>query len=150
MRLFLAPLPVLFAFLASPATGDEKPDTAADLKALVAKWKIEKAELGGKDILEHLKDMKFEITAGGKYTAQVGEEKDAGSFTIDTSKTPKELDVKPTGGPGKGKTMKAIYKLDGDTLAICYEHDTDSGKRPEKFETKAGTTQLLIVYKRMK
>ena len=147
MRLFLFSL---FAFVAAPAAGDDKPDAAADLKAMVGKWTVTKAELGGKDITEHLKDMKFAITDGGKYTAQVGEEKDAGTFTVDVSKSPRRMDVKPTGGPARGKTVKAIYKIDGDTLVLCYEHDTSVEKHPETFESKDGTTLLLVTYRRMK
>lgn len=134
--------------LAAPLGADEKAD--ADLKAMVGKWKVQKAELGGKDIAEHLKELKFEIRAGGKYTVEVGEEKDDGSFTVDPSKSPKVMDVKPTGGPHKGKTVKAIYKIDGDTFVVCYDFDTDTGKRPEKFESKPDTMLLLITYKREK
>jgi uncharacterized protein (TIGR03067 family) len=139
---------ILALFLATTVSADEKSD--AELKALVGKWKVEKAELGGKDITEHLKDLKFEIRAGGKYTVEVGEEKDEGSFTVEPGKTPKAMDVKPTGGPHKGKLVKAIYKLDGNALNICYDFDTESGKRPEKFESKEGTMLLLITYKRAK
>ena len=65
MRMFLAPA-LVFALLAPAATAADKPDdaVAADLKAMVGKWKIEKAELGGKDILEHLKEVKFETKDG--------------------------------------------------------------------------------------
>ena len=87
MRLFL--LPALFVLSTMPAAGDDKAD--ADLKAMVGKWQITKAELGGKDLTEHLKAMKFEITEGGKYTAQLGEEKDAGSFTVDPAKSPRQM-----------------------------------------------------------
>ena len=148
MRLFS--LLTLSVFLAAPATGDDKPDAAADLKAMIGKWQITKAELGGKDLTEHLKTMKFEITAGGKYTAELGEEKDVGTFTVDVAKTPRAMDIKPTGGPGKGKTVKAIYKFDGDALIICYDHNFDAVKHPEKFESKEGTTLLLITYQRQK
>ena len=150
MRLILLSAAILFALLTTPAAGADRPGLTARLQALVGKWKIEKAELGGKDITEHLKDMKFEITDGGKYTAQLGEEKDEGAFTIHFAKTPNQMEIKPTGGPAKGKTVKAIYKLDGDTLTICYDHDADAVKHPEKFESKEGTTLLLITYKREK
>ncbi|MBM3979634.1 MAG: TIGR03067 domain-containing protein [Planctomycetes bacterium] len=122
----------------------------ADLKALVGDWKVEKAEIGGKDITEHLKVLKFDIREGGKYTAQVGEEKDDAAFTVDAAKAPKEMDVKPNGGPHRGKTVKAIYKLDGNTLTICYDYDIEKGKRPEKFESKADTMLLLVTYTRGK
>ncbi|HSQ55057.1 MAG TPA: TIGR03067 domain-containing protein [Gemmata sp.] len=128
-----------------------KPDdaNAAELKALVGKWKVASAELGGKDITEHLKEMKFEIKAGGKYTAQVGELKDDATFSVDLAKKPREMDVKPNGGPQKGKIVKAIYKLEGDTLIICYDHD-HAENRQSRFESKEGTTVLLITYKREK
>ena len=145
MRLTLVAVALYFAV---PIGADDKTD--ADLKAMVGNWKVEKVELGGKDITEHLKDLKFEIRAGGKYTVEVGQEKDDGSFTVDPAKKPKEMDVKPTGGPHKGKTVKAIYKIDGDTFIVCYDFDTDAGKRPEKFESKPDTMLLLITYKREK
>lgn len=135
----------LFA-LAIPALADEKSD--AELKALTGKWDITKAELGGEDITDHLKALKFEIMAGGKYVADLGKEKDEGSFTIDLAKKPKQMDIKGNGGPNKDKLIKAIYKLDGDDLQVCY--DFTGGERPEKFETKPKTMQLLITYKRKK
>lgn len=136
----------LFA-LAIPAMADEKSD--AEFKALTGKWEIVKSELGGADITEHLKEMKFEIKGGGKYVAELGKEKDEGAFTIDLAKKPKEMDIKSTGGPNKGKLIKAIYKLDGDELVICYELGGD-GERPTKFETKPKSMQLLTTYKRKK
>ena len=101
-----------------PAVADDKAD--ADLKAMVGKWDIVKAELGGKDVTEHLKAMKFEIAEGGKYTAELGTEKDVGTFTVDVAKAPKAMDIKATGGPDKDKLIKAIYKLDGDAMVVCY------------------------------
>jgi len=147
MRVFVAPA-VLVLSLAVAVAQEKKDDAAAaDLKAMVGKWKLEKAELGGKDAMALLKDLKFEITDPGKYVAELGE-KDEGTFTVDPSKSPKEMDIKGTGGPNKGKTIPAIYKIDGDTLTIAYE--LGGGKRPEKFETKPDTKQYLAVYKREK
>lgn len=139
---------VLGLCLTVSARADEKAD--ADLKALVGKWRVEKSELGGKDITEVLKVLKFEISEGGKYLAQHGENKDEGTFTVDPSKSPKQMVVKGNGGPNKGKTIKAIYKLDGDTLTICYNFDADKGDYPAKFESKPDTMLLLTTYKREK
>jgi uncharacterized protein (TIGR03067 family) len=129
-----------------PALADDKKEP--DLKPFVGGWTIEKAELGGMDITEHLKAMKFDIREGGKYTAVLGEEKDEGSFTIDPSKSPKEMDITSTGGPNKDKLIKAIYKLDGDTMTVCYE--LGGGDRPKQFESKKDTKGLLVTYKRKK
>ena len=127
-----------------------KPDDAAekDLKALVGKWKVEKAELGGKDAMAIVKDVKLELLEGGKYKLDLLGQKDEGTFSVDPSKKPAEMDIKGTEGPNKGKTIKSIYKLDGDTVTICYELGGDA--RPTKFETKEGTMLFLVVYKREK
>ncbi|HUR52835.1 MAG TPA: TIGR03067 domain-containing protein [Gemmataceae bacterium] len=138
---------VLLSVPAALVADDKKP-ADADAKAMVGKYGVMKAELGGKDLTEPLKVLKFEITEGGKYTASHGEEIDAGTFTLDPTKTPKTMDVKPTGGPLKGKLVKAIYKLDGDILTICYDHN--AGDRPTAFESKPDTTTLLVAYKRAK
>ena len=149
MRAFVAPAALLLS-LAVAAGDDKKTDDkpAADLKALAGKWKLEKAELGGKDALGFLKDLKFEIGEGGKYAIELGGQKDIGTFSVDPSKKPAEMDIKGTEGPNKDKTIKAIYKLDGDTVTICY--GLGGGDRPTKFETKEGTMQFLAVYKREK
>ena len=148
MRRFVPLACVLALGLAAQVVADEKAD--AELKAPVGNWTVEKAVFDGKEITNALKTLRFEIRAGGKYTVDLGTEKDEGTFTVDPAKSPKELDVKPTGGPNKGKTLQAIYKIDGDTLTVCYEYDTTTGLRPAKFESKDKTTHLLITYKREK
>ena len=135
--------------ISSASAGKPDDAVAAEYKALVGTYTVAKAELGGKDITEHLKIMKFDIRDGGKYTAQVGEQKDDASFTADPSKKPREMDVKPNGGPHKGKIVKVIYKLDGDHLLICYDYEKPEN-RPTAFESKDGTSVLLVIYKREK
>jgi uncharacterized protein (TIGR03067 family) len=139
----------LVCWIALSSTSFAEDPAAAEYKALVGKYKVEKVLLGGQDITEHLKEMKFEIRAGGKYTAQVGELKDDATFTVDPAKKPKEMTVKPNQGPNKGQTVKAIYQLDGDTLIMCYDHDK-AEKRQTKFESPEKTSVLLITYKREK
>jgi len=61
---------------------------------------------------------------------------------------PKELDINGTDGPNKGKTILAIYELDGDTLRVCY--DLGGKNRPTEFKTKEGSQLFLVTYKREK
>lgn len=145
----LSTLALIAGVVSAAAPGKPDDPVAAEYKALVGNYKIAKAILGGEDITEHLKEMKFEIRDGGKYTAQVGELKDDSTFTVNLKKSPKEMDVKPSEGPNKGQTVKVIYKLDGDTLVMCYDHEK-SENRQTKFESPSKTNVLLITYQREK
>ena len=46
------------------------------------------------------------------------------------------MDIKGTDGPNKGKTIKTIYKLDGDTLVVCYELGDGAGRRNSRRNRK--------------
>jgi uncharacterized protein (TIGR03067 family) len=148
MRISVATTIGLLLSFAANSYGDDDNGRADELKALVGTWTIDKAELGGVNVLERLKPLDFEIKQGGKYTAKHGDEIDNGSFTIDTSKAPKQMNIKPNGGPNKGKSVKSIYKLEGDTITVCYE--LAGIERPVSFGTKPNTTLYQAVYTRKK
>jgi uncharacterized protein (TIGR03067 family) len=48
-------------------------------------------------------------------------------------------------GPNKGKTILAIFEVNGDVLKVCY--DVSGRKRPTEFQTKKGTALFLVHYK---
>jgi uncharacterized protein (TIGR03067 family) len=145
-RVFVATV-TLLAFVA-PITADDKADQEKEYKVLKSGWTIEKAVLAGNDVTSSLKVLEFTIHDDGKYTAKHGEEKDEGAFTVDLTTAPKSMVIKPTGGPGKDKVLKAIYKLDGDSFTVCY--DMDGKEAPKKFESTAENKFLLVEYKRKK
>jgi uncharacterized protein (TIGR03067 family) len=135
--------------LAAVALVTAAPAAADDPKDMAGTWAIEKAELGGKDILATLKDGKLTIAAGGKYTSEVGGQTDKGTFTVDEKAKPRAMDIKSeTEGPLKDKTVQAIYELKGDAMTVCY--DLDLKARPAEFKSPAGSNVLLVVYKREK
>lgn len=118
--------------------------SAADKSPLEGKWVIESLTRDGKadDSLkgatrEHVGD-KYTITPA-KDSKGVPTE---GTFTVDAEK--KTIDMKPTTGNFKGKTLLGVYKLDGDTLTVAFAE----AERPKGFESKEGSKVLVAVMKK--
>ena len=111
-------------------------------KTLDGTWVTEKIEIeGAATNLEATI-----ILDGEKYTVMIGNTKDVGSVSIDTSKKPAEMNVVGTEGVNKGKTYLCIYELKDGKLTICYS--LDEKVRPTKFETAKDSKTMLAVYKK--
>ena len=68
------------------------------------------------------------------------------TFEVNTTKKPKTIDIVPNEGPDRGKTVLGIYEVKGGILRICV---VDPGnERPNGFSSKAGSGQILTVFKR--
>jgi len=49
-------------------------------------------------------------------------------------------------GPNAGRTIAAIWRVEGEVLELCY--DVGGGTRPTMFASAAGSTRLLVRYRR--
>ena len=108
-------------------------------------WKIDKAQMGGMDMPADMRDNTKIEFKGDKVIVRRSDRDDPAEFKVDSTKSPKTIDVTPK-KEGE-KTHAGIYKLDGDTLTICINHDET---RPTKFESPEGTQTMLLVLKRDK
>jgi uncharacterized protein (TIGR03067 family) len=72
------------------------------------------------------------------------DEKMEGTFTVDSTKKPKEMDV----DFGKGMKGTGIYEFDGDSLKIAHGEFGDA--RPKTFDSKEGSKVSVMVLKREK
>jgi uncharacterized protein (TIGR03067 family) len=119
---------------------------ADDKKLLDGKWLIESVTKDGKAD-DAMKGATREHT-GDKYTISPAKDSKApaaeGTFTYDPET--KTIDLKPTSGNFKGKTMLGIYKLDGDTLTVAFAEK----ERPKGFENKEGSGVVVAVMKKVK
>jgi uncharacterized protein (TIGR03067 family) len=71
-----------------------------------------------------------------------------GTFTLDASKMPKQIDLTLTSGPGRGGSLKGIFELKGETLRLCY---AAPGKaRPSDFSSRPGSGNSLLVLHHVK
>ena len=132
----------------SPVRAEDPKPRQENAKMIEGKWSIDKAELAGQPFPAEVAKTMTLILEKDKYTLKSPGPDDIGTLTIDPAKTPKQMDIKGVQGPNQGKTFLAIYELDGDSLKICY--DLAGKTRPVEFKTAAGTTQFLVVYKRVK
>jgi uncharacterized protein (TIGR03067 family) len=123
-------------------------DDNADLKAINGAWALTSGVSKGEAMPEAEARTILLRLSNGKYGARVSGQVDQGTYTVDASKSPKQLTLVGTNGPNKGKKMLAIYELDNGNLKVCYDL---SGKAfPEKFESKSGTDSFLAVYRKAK
>jgi uncharacterized protein (TIGR03067 family) len=125
------------------AADDKKADDIKD--KLKGTWDVVSMEVGGKKATDT--DIKGQTLTfeGDKVTHEQKGKKEPATFKIDASKKPMQLDLMPTEGPEKDKTMKMIVELKDDTLRIAGKMKPD--ERPAGFDDK---DIMIITLKRAK
>jgi uncharacterized protein (TIGR03067 family) len=123
---------------ATVATGG---DTKSELAKLQGKWNV---ELDGKKVdFQFTKDA-FTFTIDGKVFK--------GTFKIDPSKKPKQMDLTiKEGEMYVDKTALATYEVDGEKLKWCANEPGKDGRATEFPEKEGGGGQhLYLVFKKGK
>jgi uncharacterized protein (TIGR03067 family) len=86
------------------------------------------AELAGKKLpADAIASWKL-VIKDADYTFTSNEPIDKGTVKVDRSAKPMTMDIKGEDGPNTGKTILAIFELEGDILKVCY--DVGGQKRP--------------------
>ena len=75
--------------------------------------------------------------------ARIKDEEKKATYKLDPTQKPPTIDWTDE----RGKTLKGIYQLEGDTLKICI---SEKGNRPKEFKTDAATETGLVVLRRDK
>lgn len=112
-------------------------------------WKPTEAVMGGQPFPPPIvAAMSLTVSGGGTaYRVQVGPQLDVGTIRLDDGTSPAGMDITGVEGPNAGRTIPAIYELQGDTLRICY--DLSCTARPSAFGSAAGTMHFLVTYGRV-
>jgi uncharacterized protein (TIGR03067 family) len=113
-----------------------------DEKEIQGTWALVSGERSGKPFPDEVVRQVKLIFAGDKLITQHKERKSEARFKLDSTKTPKEMDLDMDGAIGKG-----IYQLDGDALKIAHGEVGDS--RPAEFP-RPGSGLTVMVLKREK
>jgi len=115
---------------AGAVSADDRKD---DREALQGTWTIvdtRKGETKGKEPVT-ARTVVFE---GGKYRIKAADKvAEEGTFSLDGSKSPKQIEVAATEGKDKGKRWHGIYEVEGDTMrAVVGPTDKE---RPTKYDS---------------
>jgi uncharacterized protein (TIGR03067 family) len=139
--------------VAAVGLGGDTP-SQGDLDRLRGTWLTVSLVNNGKTLVDEKTPMKegpvTKLTYdGNQWIIKVGDRVVArGIFTIDSTKTPKEIDILDESGVKNDKTKLGIYELNGDTYKFCL---APAGKpRPTEFTSKEGSGHSLGVNKREK
>jgi uncharacterized protein (TIGR03067 family) len=97
--------------------------------------------------MEKLQDTRL-VVRGSKYSLSLADTRLEMSHQLQSDQRPRAMDLTVTEGADKGKTFKAIYKLEGDTLTVCRSIHPDQD-RPAEFGTKPDSGLMLVVWKRI-
>jgi uncharacterized protein (TIGR03067 family) len=118
----------------------------AELKRFEGTWRFESLVVEGREVPpEGLKTTRLALK-GDTFEMTDPMATYRGTFTLDLGVTPRRIDMAFTAGPEAGKTIQAIYELDGDTYRVCVGL---SGRgRPEGFASEPGSGHALEVLKR--
>lgn len=85
---------------------------------------------------------------GERYVVEGEGGRDEGRLVIDTSVTPHAVDLVGQAGPNAGQTLRAIFRVRGDLLQLCYEVG-EAPLRPAAFVSAEGSMALTVRYRRV-
>jgi RNA polymerase sigma factor (sigma-70 family) len=131
--------------------GKDKPEAKPgdDKEAIQGAWQVTDFEVKGKGpdeaTLKQIKAARWIFTADMINVQTPGEKEAPASYTLDASKSPKQIDFGPLGSP----PQEAIYSLEGDVLKICVA-GPEGGPRPKDFAANEGGKTVVLTLKRVK
>ena len=107
------------------------------------RWEVVSVELAGVPV-PGLEGCELVLADGKKAFTLPDKTIEEGTYKLDATKKPAEIDVTTSGRDG---TEKGIFEVKGNSLKLCLA--SKGGARPTEFTTKMGTDQILIVLTRV-
>jgi len=106
-----------------------------DLDLLQGSWTVAALEVDGQKMpAAMLADARI-VVKGNRFTSTGMGAVYEGTLELDSSTTPRQINMKVDAGPEKGNTNPGIYKLDANTWKLCLA--TRGTGRPSRFSSTA-------------
>lgn len=143
----LAALCLLLFPLAAHAFQSAADRLKREEEKLAGTWRVVSVEAGGQAVPQNqFRGLKMTFNSG-KFTAQSGAgDKQEGTYKLDPSQGPKQIDIARKDGPKEGRDQLGIYSLVGNTLKICTFGSAKS--RPDSFDTRDRPAATLMTLRR--
>jgi uncharacterized protein (TIGR03067 family) len=134
-----------------PKVPDKTPPPApvgkgSDQEKMQGTWKAVSATESGQVVPAALLDAARLTVSGNTIAIEIAGTTHRATFTLDTTKNPREIESIEQDGPNRGKKELGIYELSGNQLKICIAKT--GSPRPTTFSsTAANKCQLLVLEK---
>lgn len=134
-------------FAQSPTPAPQKADApkSKTLQAIQGTWVFTNANgqdaTGQPEVLLTLTDNKYVQTAGGQFL-------ESGTFTIDETKKPIQIEIKVLEGKDAGQTQYGIFELTSPTEMKCKVNDAGVLVKPTDFTMVEGSFVFTAVKKK--
>jgi uncharacterized protein (TIGR03067 family) len=139
---------VVCFFTAAIASADDK--TASDTKELQGVWQAVSLEGNGEARPDdEAKELQIVFKGDEIFAVRPRGEDPRSNFKVDSTKTPKTIDLRPVAE--KDKIVAGIYSLKDGRLKLCINiFGRDTAKRPTEFKTHEGDGVAFVVLERAK
>jgi uncharacterized protein (TIGR03067 family) len=108
-----------------------------DLDCLQGSWRVMALKVEGQAMPAEMLARAAIVIKGKRFTSSGMGAVYKGTLELDTTASPRRLDMKFDAGPERGAVNRGIYQLRGDTWKICLS--TCGGGRPSDFRSTAGS-----------
>jgi uncharacterized protein (TIGR03067 family) len=122
--------------------------SSADPDRFQGTWAIDSVTVDGERIDDAQIRASKVAVRGDRYTVTGDVQTITATFTLDPTRTPKAIDITYR-DEAESRTFQGIYKLEGDTFAMCRPRLPEGG-RPTGFAAPKGSGLVLVVLKRQK
>src|SRR5262245_10821937 len=107
------------ALLAMVLLAAEDQETKSDLAKFQGSWRFVSVTTDGTPAPKDQIRNSVLTNDGTGFTFKDPQNSGAGTFRIDTTKEPRQMDITFGTGPDKGQTIYGIYRFEGNQIRVC-------------------------------